>query len=530
MFQNYLKIALRNIFKQKVFSAINILGLSLGVTCFILILLFIQDELSYDRYHANANRIYRVTEVIAPSEHSSSLPFSAPPTLVNDFPGMIEHAVRFFNMQAPTLTLESSEEHRFNEPRFFFVDSMVFEVFSFPFVKGDPETALQEPYSVVITEPMARKYFGNKDPIGRTLRFEGQHDLKVTAVLEPVSENSHFQFDFLASFSTVTGIQNGVEPKGWNWNPCWTYLLLTEGTNPEALEDKLPSFVDKHFPDNIRERTSLHLQPLTDIHLHSHLDYEINPNNNVAYVYIFSIIATLILLIACINYMNLATARSAKRAREVGMRKVLGAERSQLIWQFLGESFLMSLIAVALSLPMVDFSLPILNAFLDKSLQLDLFGNRLLLWSLLGTMGLVGFVAGIYPSFILSSFRPIQVLKGKLNLGGFDWTVNLRKGLVVTQFSISIFLIIGTLIAKNQLNFLQHENLGFDQEQVVMINILKTNLASNYDELKSALLQNNKVRYVTTAEDVLGSKCQTNPFIPERPHRVQSISKTDGRS
>lgn len=515
MFKNYIIIAVRNLIRQKGYSLINALGLSLGVACFILILLFIQDELSYDRHHEKAGRIYRLTEVIAPAEHSSSQPFSVAPTLANDYPVMIEHAVRFFNMQAPTLTLDNGPELHFNERRFFFVDSTVFEVFTFPFIKGDSKTALHAPYSMVITEAMAKKYFGGVDALGKTLRFEGQHDLKVTGIIAPVPENSHFKFDFLASFSTITGMQNGVKPAGWNWNPCWTYLLLTEGTSSEALAAKLPGFVESYFPDNIRDRVSLHLQALTDIHLHSHLDFEIAPNSNIAYVYIFSVIAGLVLLIACINFMNLATARSAKRAREVGMRKVLGAERAQLIRQFLSESFIMSLLAVALAIPLVDLSLPILNSFLNKAIAFDLLGNSVLLFSLIGTIVLVGFVAGVYPAFVLSAFRPIQVLKGKLNLTGFDWTAVMRKGLVVAQFAISIILIIGTLIAYNQLRYLQQANLGFDKEQVVMINILRANLASRYDEIKNRLLQNSQVLHVTTSEEVLGSKYQTNPFKPQ---------------
>ncbi|NUM77864.1 ABC transporter permease [candidate division KSB1 bacterium] len=525
MLKNYFTIAVRSLLRQKGYSVINALGLSLGVTCFILILLFIQDELSYDRYHEKAGRIYRLTEVIAPAEHSSSQPFSVAPTLANDYPAMIEHAVRFFNMQAPTLTLDNGPELRFNEHRFFFVDSTVFEVFTFPFIKGDPKTALHAPYSLVITEAMAKKYFGSIDAMGKTLRFEGQHDLKVTGIIAPVPDNSHFKFDFLASFSTITGMQNGVKPEGWNWNPCWTYLLLTEGTSPEVLAAQLPGFVEKYFPDNIRDRVSLHLQALPDIHLHSHLDFEITPNSDIAYVYIFSAIAGFVLLIACINFMNLATARSAKRAREVGMRKVLGAERAQLIRQFLGESFVMSLLAVALALPLVDLTLPILNNFLDKAIVLDLLGNRALLLSLLGTIVLVGFVAGVYPAFVLSAFRPMQVLKGKLNLTGFDWTAVMRKGLVVTQFAISIILIIGTLFAYKQLRYLQQANLGFDKERVIMINMFRSNLASRYEELKSRLLQNSNVLRVTTSEEVLGSKYQTNPFKPQGSNEYQQFQR-----
>lgn len=525
MLKNYIKIAIRSLIRQKGYSIINILGLSLGVTCFVLILLFIQDELSFDRYHENAERIYRLRENIDPTERSSSLPFSVAPTIVNDYPGMVEHAVRFYNMQAPTLTLDNGPELRFNESRFFFVDSTVFEVFTFPFIKGDPKTALLQPYSIVITEPMAQKYFGSKEALGQTLRFEGQHDLKVTGIIEPVPANSHFQFDFLASFSTVTGIQDGQKPTGWYWNPNWTYLLLAEGTVPQDLSAKLPDFVDKHFPDNIRKRASLHLQPLTDIHLHSHLDFEIAPNSNIVYVYIFSVIAAFVLLIACINFMNLATARSAKRAREVGMRKVLGAERTQLIRQFLGESFMMSLLAVAVVIPLTSLALPVMNNFFGKSIAFNLLANTTLLLSLGGIVVLVGFVAGIYPAFVLSAFRPIQVLKGKLNLTGFDWTALMRKGLVVTQFTISIILIVGTLVAYNQLNYFRQANLGFDKEQVVLINMFRSNLASRYDQFKNQLLQNSNVMQVTTSEDVLGSKFQTFPLTPEGFNEMEQFQR-----
>lgn len=515
MLSHYFKIGLRNLLRHKGYAAINIVGLSLGLTCFILILLFIQDELSFDRYHEKADRIYRLTEKIEPAEFSSSQPFSVAPTLVVEFPAMIEHAVRFFNLQAPTLTLENGPELRFNESRFFFVDSTVFEVFTFPFIKGDPATALHEPFSVVLTEGMAKKYFGNEEPLGKTLRFEGKHDLKVTGVVAEVPGNSHFKFDFLASFSTVTGIQDGVKPEGWNWNPCWTYLLLRAGADPENLAERLPAFVKKFFPDNIREKTSLHLQALTDIHLYSHLDYEIEPNSSITYVYIFSAAAAFILLIACINYINLATARATRRAREVGMRKVLGANRLQLVRQFLGESFAISLLAVLLALPLADFSLPVLNAFLGREIDLDLVGNKLLMGSIIGTFVLMGLVAGIYPAFVLSAFRPVQVLKSKLLLNGSDWTVRIRKGLVVAQFAVSILLIVGTLVAYGQLKYLQQAKLGIDKDHVVMVNIFRSNLASRYNDFKNRLLENKQVVQVSTSEDVPGSKCQTNPFKPE---------------
>lgn len=515
MFRNYLITGIRNLLRQKGYTLIHVLGLTLGISCFTLILLFIRDELSYDRYHEKAGRIYRLTEKIEPAEFSSSQPFSVAPAIAGEYPAIIEQAVRFFNMQAPTLTLENGPDRRFNESRFFFVDSAVFEVFSFPFLKGDPKTALLEPFSVVLTDEMAEKYFGQEDPMGKTLRFEGAHDLKITGILHRIPANSHFRFDFLASFSTVTGIQNGVKPEGWNWNPCWTYVLFHEGVPPGDLAARLPGFVQKFFPDNIREKTSLHLQALTDIHLHSHLDYEIEANSSITYMYIFSISAALILLIACINYMNLATARAIRRAREVGIRKVLGAQRLQLVRQFLGESFLLSFLAVALALPVIRLAVPVLNAVLDKSIGLNLSENGFLMASLLGTAIFVGFVAGIYPAFVLSAFRAAPVLKGRLIINHYNWTANLRKGLVIVQFAVSIALIIGTVVAYRQLQYLQQANTGIDTEQVVMVNIFRTNLASRYNDLKNRLLQNSHVLRVSTTEDKPGIKCQTNPFKPE---------------
>ncbi len=524
MLNSYFKIASRILIRQKGYSIINVLGLSLGVTCFILILLSVQDELAFDHQHTNADSIYRLTEIIEPAEHSSSLPFSVASTLAAEYPVMIEHAVRFYNMQAPTLTLESDPDHRFNERRFFFVDSNVFKVFTIPFLKGRPEAALDEPYSIVLTKEMAIKYFGGTDAVGKTLQLEGKYPLKVTGVVEP-SSRSHLKFDFLASFSTVMGMEAGVKPEGWNWNPCWTYLLLTKGSNAGALAEKLPNFVKKYFPDNIRDRVSLHLQNLTDIHLKSHLDYEIEANSNIANVYIFSVIAAFVLLIACINYMNLATARAANRIREVGVRKTIGARQTQLIFQFLGESFLMGLIAVAVALPLTSLCLPALNAYLDKEIHLDLFGNGLLLANLFGIIVLVGLVAGIYPAFVLSSFRPVQVLKGKAVLGSFGGVAALRKGLVVAQFAISTMLILGTIVAYTQLRHLRQADLGFDREQVLMVNIFRTDLADRYEAFKGRLLENRRVLQVTTAENVLGSKCQTSPFKPEGLTEFQQFQR-----
>jgi len=317
MFNNYLKIALRNIFKHKGYSLINIIGLAIGMTCCLLILLYVQDELSYDRYHENADRIYRVIEEVrleGVGEESSSMPFPTGDTLPLEYPDAVEASVRFFNFQLPTMSVQygTSDEKLFNEPRFFFADSAVFEVFSFEMIEGDPKKALEEPNTIVITEAMVEKYFENENPIGKTLRWQNGVNLNVTGVLKDIRPNSHFQFDFLGSFATLRRLFGGNLPQGWYWNPCWTYILLKEGASPDALQAQFPALVQKYFPDSIKDKVVVKLQPLKDIHLFSHLDYEINPNSDISYIYIFSAIAVFVLLIACINFCLLYTSPSPR--------------------------------------------------------------------------------------------------------------------------------------------------------------------------------------------------------------------------
>ena len=298
----------------------------------------------------------------------------------------------------------------------------------------------------------------------------------MTGVLANVPANSHFQFDFLAAFSSLETIYPGGMPQGWYWNPCWTYVKLKEGVQPASLEALFPPFVKKYFHPAIIDKTTLYLQPLTDIHLHSHLDYEIAPNSDISYVYIFSIVAIFILLIACINFMNLATARSANRAKEVGMRKMMGAQRGQLIKQFLGESLMMSIAAMILSLVLIELTLPAFNMVSGKDLSLLFFLNSGMVVSLLSVTMLVGIGAGIYPAFFLSGFQPVKVLKGSSHLGRKGGT-RFRSTLVVTQFVISIALIVGTIISYQQLDYMRNERLGFNKDEIVMIPIFRTTVS-----------------------------------------------------
>lgn len=522
MLKNYFKIALRNLRKHPGYTFINVFGLATGITCFVLILLYVQDELAYDRYHENADRIHRVVEVIEDAEESSSQPFPTGPTLAADFPHLIEASVRFFNLQAPSLAISyeppSGEVRSFNERSFFFADSTVFDIFSFDLVRGDPATALDRPGTVVLTEDAAQRYFGDDDPLGKSLIFEDEHLLEVTGVLAEVPRTSHFTFDFLASFSTLRASIYADQPRrleGWYWNPAWTYVLLEEGVTPEDLEAQFPEFVQQYWPEQIKAQSSMYLQPLTDIHLHSKLDFEITGNSDIAYVYIFSVIAAFILLIACINFMNLATARSASRAKEVGMRKVLGAVRLQLVRQFLAESVLLSVVALLLALPLIYLLLPVLNDMADKTLSLSLSENSGLIWLLAAVALGVGVVSGLYPALFLSSYRPARVLKGAMRTSTTSSSALFRKGLVVVQFAVSIALIAGTFVAIQQLDYLRDARLGFDRDQVVMVPILRTSVASQYDAVKDALLQQPGVRAVTIAEDVLGARYQTQTQQPE---------------
>lgn len=519
MLKNYFKIALRNILKHKGYSFINISGLAIGIACFLLIVLYVKHELGYDRFHTKAERIYRVVEIIKGSEESSSAPFSLAPAMMQEYPVQVESVVRFFNFQAPTILLENGAEKRFNEKRLFFVDSTLFDVFDFELVKGDKATALAEPNSILLTESMAKKYLGDSEPLGKTLRLQGFQDYKVTGVLRDAPTNAHFQFDGFLSFSSLRQQFNG-EPQGWYWNPCWTYVLLKDGVAQADFEAMMPAFVKKYFgADNstrpIVADISLYLQPLTNIHLYSNIDYEIEVNSSISYVYIFTAIACFVLFIACINFMNLATARSESRAKEVGLRKVLGAMREQLIYQFLGESVLTTLFAVALAVVLAELSLPALEALSGKELALNFVTDWQLSLSLVVITIVVGVVSGLYPAFFLSSFAPATVLKGKFRVGRTDFTLLLRKSLITVQFAISMMLIIGTVVTNSQLAFLRTTQLGFSKEQVILIPALRTPVALRLDDVRAQLMQDPKVLSVTMTEDIPGSKYQTNTYRPE---------------
>jgi putative ABC transport system permease protein len=495
MLRNYLTVALRNLAKHTGFSLINILGLTVGLSCFMLIALYIQDELSYDRYHTHADRIYRVTRDFRSPNGTVDLhlghvapPFG--PLLQNDFPE-VEKVARM--LQADYLV--SYGDKAFNENDIFIAEPSIFEIFTIPVISGDPQRALAEPFSVMLSEKTARKYFGAEDPLGQLLKIDNQFTVKVTGVFASFPANAHMHPEFMVSFSTLNDDQvYGRENLRTNWgnNSFATYLLLPGNYRPENLEAQFPAFLDRHMGAMAREYavpapstwTHLYLQKLTDIHLHSHLDSEIEANGDIRYVYILSAIALFILLLACINFMNLATARSASRAKEIGMRKVSGALRGHLISQFLAESVLITLFALVLAIGITQLALPFLNDFTDKELSFGYLTNGYLLLVLLGVAAVVGVLAGLYPALYLSSFVPARVLKGQLKVGSGN--VFLRKTLVVFQFAISVILIVCTGLVFTQLRYIQDKELGFDKDRIIILPYIST-LNNTYESFRNEL-------------------------------------------
>lgn len=516
MYQNYFRVFKRSFVKQKGYSFLNIFGLAIGIACFLLISFYIRDEFSYDRFHSKANRIYRMHEIFESDgvgERSASLPFPVAETILNDFEGQVVQAVRFFNFQAPTLAVATIDNKKeFNEPRLFFVDSTLFEIFDFNLIHGDKRSALNNPNTIVITQSMAKKYFDDQDAMGKYLRFQGNTNLLVTGVMEDVPTNAHFQFDFLVSFNTLRQFYNGSFPNGWYWNPCWTYFLLKDQSEAATLQASMPAFVQKYFPEFVRNDITLEFFPLTDIHLKSHMDYEIEANSSITTVYVFGSIAFFVVLIACINFINLSTARAAKRAKEVGMRKTLGSEKMQLVGQFLFESITMSLLSTLFAVLIVVIALPFFNSFAEKNIPLSVLLDPFYLGLLVALPFVVGIIAGIYPAFVLSSFKPITALKANMNQ---EKGASFRKVLVVVQFSLSIILLIGTGVALDQLRMLRESDTGFTQENVIMIPVSRSPAAQNYEALKTEFMRNPNVQGVTALEEILGSKHQVGNYFFE---------------
>lgn len=518
MFKNYIKIAFRHFLKHKGFSFINVFGLAIGIACCLIIVLFVLDEMSFDRYNEKADRIYRVGIDGYINNNSFQGVVTCSPmaqTLVREYPEVIA-ATRMRNFGYPVFRYGDKV---FSEERVFWVDPDFFDIFSVSFIKGDINTALEEPNTIVLTRSMALKYFGDEDPIGKILNADRRRDYLITGVVEDTPRNSHFHYDFLASLSTYEDSQSPI----WVSNNYHTYLLLQEGASPQAFEAKLVELVKKYVGPQIQAAAGISLeqffesggkwgyfiQPLTDIHLHSHYDFEIEPNGDIAYVYIFSIIAIGILLVACINFVNLSTARSANRAREVAIRKTVGSIRPQLIRQFLAETIILSFTAVLIALIFIQFVLPIFNNITGKELAVPYFENLLTIPALLGVVLFIGILAGVYPALFLSAFDPAVVLKSETL--GKTRKSRLRNTLVVFQFTVSIILIIGTLIVNRQLKYIHNKNLGFNKDQIVIVK--KTDdLGNQIQSFRQELLKNPRIINASNTGRLIGQSFGNSAF------------------
>src|SRR4051794_38911691 len=496
MLKNLLRIALRNFQKDKWYSLLNILGLTIGITFSLFLIFYVRDELNYDRYHEKADRIYRIASYIQERDKNTDwaitqLPLG--PTLKKDFPE-VEESVRFLNRER---TLFKNGDKSFYETKVYYADSTVFRMFTYKFVEGDAANALNQPNSIVISKTLADKYFGEKQPaVGKILKTV--YDVyKVTGVVEDVPKNSHFVFDMLISLSTILKGNNNGQDDWCNFNN-FSYVLLKPGTSAEAFNKKLVPMYDKYMKAIFAQfnvKIPYGVQPITAIHLHSTLQNEPEELGSMTYIWIFSTVALFMLLIACINYMNLTTARSARRAKEIGMRKVMGSAKKQLVMQFLSESLLTAFAAVLLSAILVLVLLSYFNTISGKAFTIHTLLQPFNIFLLLGIGLFTGLVGGSYPSFYLSSFQPISILKGTLSKASGN--VNLRRTLVVLQFSISMIMLICTWVVYSQLAYLQNKDLGFNKDRVMIVTI-----NTGEDERGKILAMNNDLRNLPGIKDV----------------------------
>lgn len=489
MLRNFFTVALRNIARQKTYVIINIAGLAIGIASSIIIILFVINELSYDKFNEKYKQIYRVYLDGKIGESEIKGAWTAAPTakaLKNEIPDVID-AVRMDNWDE---TIIKIQDRSYIENHFMLADSGFFNIFSIPLIQGDPKTALAAPHTLVLTKSTAKKYFGNEDPIGKTLRINSDTTYySVTGIMEDVPENAHFEFNVLGSFST----HSRANDEFWLSNSFSTYLLLRDGASYKEVEEKIKPILEKNIGPQLQQalgisieewisagnRYGLYLQPLHDIHLNTEIQHGLKPSNNKNYVYIFSIIALLIIIVAIINYMNLATARSVKRSKEVGLRKVIGSSRGQLVGQFLFESILLSFISLVLAFLLVQFTLPYINNVTRLNLSFHLFSRWYNLPALLILALLIGLIAGSYPAFVLSSFKPVAVFSG-LHKGSRKNL--LRSSLVVFQFWISVIIILGTIIIYRQINYMLNKDLGFNNEQLMVVR--RAEALGNYHKIK----------------------------------------------
>jgi putative ABC transport system permease protein len=542
MIKNYFLLACRSVWHNKIYTAINIIGFAVGISACIFILLWIRDEKSFDRFHSKSDRIYRLLSW-EDSKIQPRTPHPLAQQMVIDFPE-VEQAVSMSPIWDPGLTPAQFsvkyEDVVYDEKRFFSADTTFFKIFDFPFLAGDRKTALKEPMNLIITRDMAVKYFGSvRDAMGKSLKINDQSYITVNGVIENVPPNSHFTFDFLVSYVTMKQIDrqihNGVLSDYYTWNDFghYNYLLLKKGADVKKLEKKLNEWlmVQNFIPLNekyrqmiVDGRFRLKLQAMNDIHLHSNIMWELGTNGSMLYIYIFFTAALLILIVACVNFMNLSTARSLKRAKEVGIRKAIGVQRKQLIIQFLTESVVLTLLSAIVALLLVQAFLPAFNSFTGKDLSLYSLLNPKQIWKLAAGALIIGIFSGSYPAFYLSSFIPYEVLKGKIQTAGSQ--LSIRKFLVIFQFVISILLIICTMVIYKQISYLRNRDLGFNQEQVVVISMKDGEVRKLFDAIRTSLLANPGIIKVAGTSSIPGGQFNQNSISYEGSGDERLIAET----
>lgn len=490
MIRNYLKIAWRNLVKSKMFSIINILGLTIGITVCMMIYMFIIHEFSFDKFHSNGSNIYRVMRGGEGSDERwpwLSGPYA--PTLMRDYPAEIQKAVRVM----PSNALVTFGEKSFNEKKLIIADTGFFTFFSFPMIKGDPQTVLSDPNNIVISESIAKKYFGDENPLGRVIEIDKSLQMKVTGVFKDIPTNSHLDFELVMS---LTRYENEEWFNVWMNNGSFAYVQLNPKVKEVDLESKFPRFMNEHLKEDMermKSRFVLSLTPLSDVYFEkSPIDIVRHGDKKV--VFIFLSIAVFILLIACINFVNLSTIRAVSRSTEVGVRKAMGAKRKQLIVQFIGESLVITVISILLATGLVYLMLPLYTQVLGHELSLSWLSPAIYLF-LLGIIVIVGFLAGSYPAFYLAGFTPVKALKGKIVPG--KASAFFRQGLVVIQFSISVLLIIGSLVILNQMNYMKKKNLGYNKEQTVIVRIDNSDIYNHREAFANELESNSLVESVS---------------------------------
>ena len=524
MFSSYLKMTIRNLLRNPLYTLINIFGLTIGITCSLLILIFIKHEFSFDRFHDKKSNLHRVVfELVNPEGSTMSPQMTAPvgPDMVEAFPEVIR-STRFSSREDGYFSYKAKA---YREEGLFYADSSLFQMFSFELLSGDPNTALAAPYSVVLSEETALRIFGDKDPLGETIRWNNRDDLIITGVVKAPPANSHLQFNSLISFSSR--YQDRRFYMDWNGGmQYYHYLELVPGADADALEAKFPDFMYEHINrkyETVGASINASLQPIEKIHLRSSYVGEIGPTGSIANIYIYAAIAIFILFIACINFMNLTTAMATKRAKEVGMRKVFGAARTNLIRQFLGESIVMSMIGLVIALILIEILLPAFGNMVSRQLELYQWSNLDLILGIPILVMLVGILAGSYPAFYLSAFQPVSVLKGLFK--GHKGYSGVRNSLVLIQFAISIVLIICTLVIYAQLGFIRSKDLGFNKDNIMILGFTSESYKQQYERLKDALSGIPEVISSSATSQVPGVVFASNGYLPEGSDNVFMFNK-----